>query len=736
MNIGNKSILAKLLATENVSVEHQKVPTAYFDLKERKVVLPIFNDMSPDLYDLLIGHEVSHALNTPLDGWHDSVNIKGTGFKSFLNVVEDARIEADIKKRYPGLVKNFFRGYKELYEMDFFGLNGRNINEYPLIDRINIHFKVGMFAAVDFTNEELIFVDKVAKCETWEDVLAVATELYEFSKEEEAMINMSDDIQVSDDNYELSDEQGEFETGEGEETEEKEETKQNGSSSDQDSGGEETDGETEETVASENYGDNESNFDPASITDQNFRKNEDQLIDTNAGTNFYGNFPKLDYKKWIEMDPWKNEINIPFKKYEKGSDEYSFIEVEVDKNDAVKQLNANFRNKNLAFINMMVSQFESKRKAAQFAKSRENKTGLLNSNKLWATKLTEDIFLSNTIVPDGKNHGMIMVVDFSGSMYDKFSETIEQLLVQVSFCKKVNIPFEVYSFTEEHWGGDKKYLVENQKEGDIKITDAGLKINKLISSDMTPAKYKSAFNGLLTIATAYGSSFANKITNIGLPFISRLDVPVHLRMGGTPLAETILLLRDVAIDFRQKNNIDVLNTLFLTDGDNTGTLDMGKQSFPYYKDATRKDAVVIQEGGITTYHRAQNKYYSLRLSSLICQALIKHYDATTGSRTINYFLSNSQKSELKFKFYNVNGYDEAKFEKQYKAEWLTDGFIQMNGLDGFPTAFVLHAKDLGNVEELNVSGDKKGDLVRGFKKFQKSKTTSRKFLTKFIEKIA
>jgi hypothetical protein len=61
MNIGNKSILAKLLATENVSVEHKNVRTAYFDLKERKIVLPVFKDMSADLYDLLIGHEVSHA---------------------------------------------------------------------------------------------------------------------------------------------------------------------------------------------------------------------------------------------------------------------------------------------------------------------------------------------------------------------------------------------------------------------------------------------------------------------------------------------------------------------------------------------------------------------------------------------------------------------------------------------------------------------------------------------------
>ena len=108
MEISQKSTLAKLLATENITLEHKNVPTAYFDLKERKVVLPIFKkEMSADLYDLLIGHEVSHALNTPLDGWHDSASTKGRGYKSFLNVIEDARIERDIKKRFPGLTKVF-----------------------------------------------------------------------------------------------------------------------------------------------------------------------------------------------------------------------------------------------------------------------------------------------------------------------------------------------------------------------------------------------------------------------------------------------------------------------------------------------------------------------------------------------------------------------------------------------------------------------------------------------------
>ena len=102
-NISNqKSVLAKLLAQENITVEHRKISTAYFDPKNRILGLPIWKDMSPDVYDLLVGHEVGHAWETPPEGWHSAIEEKGKGFKSFLNVVEDARIEKLIKNRYPG----------------------------------------------------------------------------------------------------------------------------------------------------------------------------------------------------------------------------------------------------------------------------------------------------------------------------------------------------------------------------------------------------------------------------------------------------------------------------------------------------------------------------------------------------------------------------------------------------------------------------------------------------------
>ena len=100
-----KSMLARLLATENIAVVHQNIPTAFFDLKTRALHLPLWSNASGSLYDMLVGHEVAHALFTPADGWKTAIDsvAAATGCdrdtaKQYLNIVEDARIERDLMR--------------------------------------------------------------------------------------------------------------------------------------------------------------------------------------------------------------------------------------------------------------------------------------------------------------------------------------------------------------------------------------------------------------------------------------------------------------------------------------------------------------------------------------------------------------------------------------------------------------------------------------------------------------
>ena len=196
VNKDAKSLLAKMLATENIHVVHKKMPTAYFDTKNRELGLPILKEMNGDIYDLMCLHEVGHALWTDNDEWMDIVKKKTDDDipKSFINVTEDVRIERKIKARYPGGVKSFLRGYTKLYKDDFFGTANMDYETMNLADKINLHAKVGTLTGITFNEEETAIYDMCKKAVTFKDAVEAAKALYEYCKEHDEDTDcMSDD---------------------------------------------------------------------------------------------------------------------------------------------------------------------------------------------------------------------------------------------------------------------------------------------------------------------------------------------------------------------------------------------------------------------------------------------------------------------------------------------------------------------------------------------------------------
>ena len=51
-----KSQLAKLLATEDIVVEHKQVEAAQFNVRTRVLILPLWEKASHDVYDLSLIH--------------------------------------------------------------------------------------------------------------------------------------------------------------------------------------------------------------------------------------------------------------------------------------------------------------------------------------------------------------------------------------------------------------------------------------------------------------------------------------------------------------------------------------------------------------------------------------------------------------------------------------------------------------------------------------------------------
>ena len=319
-NLDYKDIVGKLMSQENISVVHrQHYPTAAFDLESRTLFLPEFANLSENVYDLLIGHEVSHALNTPKKGWHTAIDEKGVNFKSFLNVVEDARIEKMIQDKFPGLRSSFKIGYKELFDNDFFGVRNMSRDELQgmlLIDRLNLHSKLGeLNCGVEFTQEEREYIKEMSNLKTWEDVVSLAEKLFEYCKEEKKRKDEEKQKQENGEPKSSTDKSQKIEFGESGDTDQNEKTEQNQESS--------------ESSNEENSGPNKNDFDndlPFSETDKNFRDKEDELYNREEPVRSWQQSTSLDLPVVEEkyfFDDWK-KIETGVRDWMKRAEEYNW----------------------------------------------------------------------------------------------------------------------------------------------------------------------------------------------------------------------------------------------------------------------------------------------------------------------------------------------------------------------------------------------------------------------------
>ena len=397
----SKSLLAKLMATENLTIEQRKVPTASFNVKERILTIPILdNNISAPVMDLFFGHETGHALYTPLEGLMAAREKKL--IQSVLNVVEDSRIERKIKSKYPGLKNSFVKAYNELVEKDFFGTKDKNINTFNFIDRVNLHCKGGATLAIKFTDDERSLLQDVESTETWEDVEEVTRRIIDFMKaqqEEEKFRRKAkgedgDDEEESEEiELEEGDEPNEDGFGENE-TEESEE-------------GDEDDGEEGDAkLPGTEPGDQEIR----SHTDDAYRANESKLFSTDNMHFMYMNIPKFDIQKGI----W---------------DYKSLYQQYVDEGNKVDRTEfSKFRRESSKVVSYLVKEFELRKNADQMKRASISKTGDLNLNKIFSYQFSEDIFKKMTVVPGGKSHGLVMYLDWSGSMAGHIANTLKLLI--------------------------------------------------------------------------------------------------------------------------------------------------------------------------------------------------------------------------------------------------------------------------------------------------------------------
>jgi len=747
----NKSTLAKLLAEEDIFVVHKQMETAYFNSKSRELGLPIWKDeeMTKDIYDLMVGHEIGHALWTPLD-MLERAQVRKINH-GFVNIIEDARIEKFAVRKYPGLVGVFKRGYIDLTKKDFFGTSDNDVNTYNLIDRINIFFKTAD-ANIVFSDEEKVWVDRVAKTETEDEVLDLAEELYAWMAENET--------ETDNHNSGATDEDGEMMTGSSDESGEGDDT-ENGESSDADgddgdSDGEASEGKSDETGEDDSEDESASGEEtgksssveggknstgksgpPVAETDTASGKGMDALRDKGAGDRTYARIPKVNLKDIVvDTKTLLEEYTTHYNKQKSDDALYwnkTREEVETLKNDSKKT------------VAYMVKEFEMKKAADQYARAATSKTGTLDMSKLHTYKYNEDLFKKVTTLPGATNHGMIMVLDWSGSMAGNLLGTLSQMYNLIWFCRRTKIPFEVFAFSDmysrRHYNAIGYADWANEfKAGNLALNNFNL-LN-FFSSNMTSAEEMDMMHILWMYAARY-AGFRNW-NELGHPY----HEPYTISLGGTPLNESIIAMMDLVPKFKNDTGVQKVNTIFLTDGASHRLAGVFDYSFNPH---TNEHSETIKP--------CHNNYWTNRNGSKIIVSdpvMNKTYEVTDmtsdllrilknrvpGMNVVGFFIAGGGRSGRvdKKTISGLLGYDVSNQEISEKIKFLNKNkYLALTQL-GYDEYYVLPGGDALKTENETLDdeliGAGKAKLKTAFGKMSKGKLASRQLLNKFVGMVA
>ena len=721
-----KSQLAKLLATEDLVVEHKKVETASFNVHSRVLTLPMWDNTTEDVVDMLVSHEVGHALFTPNEEWYKEYKIN----PSIVNIVEDARIEKLMKRRYEGITKTFYKGYNTLCEEDFFEVKKKDISRMSLADRINLFFKIGSHYIIYFTDFEQTLVDRVASCETFKQVLEVSKLINDYCLEE---IEKKKEEMKMNNNSELD--MGDTEDGE-------DGFSVKGDSDDEQDG--DTDGDDSEETSEEESGDiTESTMQggnspveiPMVETVESLENAIKNLAKMDGIENRYLELPDVDTSKIIiSNERIHNLISEHFASLDEDIEEESSYESEwkiiqrkASRNFIVQSSEdyVKFKRDAQKEVNYLVKEFERRKSAGAYARATTSRTGILDTKNLHTYKFNDDLFKKVTLLPDGKNHGLVFVLDWSGSMSREMLDTIKQLYNLIWFCTKLQIPFEVYAFTQCFPNQNEETgLMETSyepKDG-LFVVDRNFSLMNLFTSKVRGRKLDDQLKNLFTIVGSFSNYEAQKV------------VPLGMGLSGTPLNESIVALHKIIPQFRKENNVEKVNCVILTDGEAyplhyhnevhrswedepyLGTRNVGSNCFL----RNRKTGKTYKSG-------AHYSDFTPILLRDICDTLpdVNFIGIRImPSREIGNFLRQ-----------NMEDWNAPDFYKN-KEYWRKTKTVALKGT-GYHIYFGLCSSALSNDTEFEVDEDAtKSQIKRAFTKSLSAKKMNKKILSQFVDLIA
>ena len=730
MEMKATDLSARLLATENLSVIRARTRTASFDIKSRILTLPMWKDMTPEIEDMLVGHEVGHALYTNDD--YLAPLMDTPKLHSYMNVLEDVRIEKLIKRKYPGLRKRMNEGYKQLNDRDFFGTKQvQDFDELLLIDKINLYFKAGFQCGVTFTPDEKTFVNRAERTETVDEIIELANDIYAYSKQqaEERKQNVQFEEQDEEDAEEGDDEDedpdyGDFDIENDEDDFEEQDAK------DEDL----KPAKKNKSSALQNDDRSDEGDDLESKTERAFQNKLEDLADDSTEYKYwkfdtdYFRDPVIGYKqilnetkspeKWAVDNPETTDWRTRNMSEEQRNAFYS-----SEDSDFVQ-----FKTESIRTVNYLVKEFEMKKSAQLHKRAMVSKIGSLDMKKVYAYKLQDDLFKRITSLPQGKNHGMVLLVDWSGSMTDVLKDTMKQVINLAMFCNRVQIPYRVFAFTTDYTynttvaDAEKQYAWRSAKRGSTDLIDCADRFNLLefFNNKMTTSEFNSMARRVLDPRFFWNDGY---------------------NTGGTPLNEALVYCYATLGKFIKNNNIEKTTFITLTDGEG-GTL--GTYAGGRF-DETRTEIVNNAYKRIKIKHfikdEVTQKTYEIgRLSGNQTEMILRMIKDRYNISMVGFHICANRGRDLRSvaqsNLPDYNGDIYALIET-WKKEFRTNGFASVKNTGRDELFLIPQSSTKIQEGEMDVKADANAKAIaKNFGKFLNVKRTSRILLNRFVGLVA
>jgi hypothetical protein len=626
-----------------------------------------------------------------------------------------------MKRKYPGIRKTMTLGYQELNERDFFGVKKvQDLSTLNLIDRINLYFKAGFSCGVKFTPEEKEFVNRVEKTETVEDVVALATEVYQYSKEQATQRKKKS-----------------LETNK-EDMEELEELLADANIDDEHSW---TDGSEEPSVeeAQEENDDLEDadvrkymagrHYDQKKTVEEQINEDVEKEVESTTEKTFSQKLEELADGKteynYFTLD--ENHFIDPVVSFKTIIEETKIIDEEMFSQSDKKALEQ-FKVESGRVVNYLIKEFEMKKSAQLYKRAQTSKIGSLDMSKVWSYKLNDDLFKRVTMIPKGKNHGMIFLLDWSGSMQHVIDDTMQQVINLAMFCQRAQIPYQVFAFTTQYDIFKGEYDREKLRAKQMEVLSKENVLGNAVNSSF----------GLLEL-------FSSKMSNVEFNTMVRRTFRCHYfmrcdgyEMGGTPLNESLSYLLHYLPKFAKTHNVEKMSMITLTDGEG-GSLPISSGRYLEDRKYDYNTHTTVQVKNFLKDPITKKDYPITRMGTTQTEALLRMMKDRFDVKTVGFYICRNARRELSSAIENnlagVKSSDQ--MIESIRRDFRDNGFASIKNT-GRDDLFIVPQNRL-SVDEGEMVVDEKQNarqIARMFTKQMSGRKTSRILLNQFISYVA